>query len=110
MPLIHLASTEAEALERGINVHRIDCNNDGSVIMWTYETHHGLCLEDRERNGYDDSDWYMTLWNDENDTQIQCGGVCEGDIPGGTSFVSFFASVDGGVSTLRTTPYPPTGP
>ncbi len=31
----------------------------------TYESHHGLCIADREMNGYDDSDWYMTVWNPE---------------------------------------------
>lgn len=65
MPIINLASTEAEANERGTNVHRIDCNNDGKVIMWTYETHHGLCIQDREMNGYDDSDFMMLIWNPE---------------------------------------------
>lgn len=29
----------------------------------TYQTHHGLCIEDRERNGYHDSDFYMVVWN-----------------------------------------------
>lgn len=28
-----------------------------------YMTHHGLCLVDYERNMYDDSDFYMTVWN-----------------------------------------------
>jgi len=65
MPIINLASTEQEALDRGSNVQRIDCNHDGKVIMWTYETHHGLCISDRERNSYDDSDWYMLIWDAE---------------------------------------------
>lgn len=30
-----------------------------------YETHKGLCLEDREHNMRDDSDFYMTVWNPE---------------------------------------------
>lgn len=30
-----------------------------------YETHHGLCISEHERNGYDDSDFYMTVWNPE---------------------------------------------
>lgn len=32
--------------------------------MWTYETHNGICIEDYERNGYDDSDFYMIIWNE----------------------------------------------
>ena len=31
--------------------------------MMLYSTHHGLCVSDREKNGYDDSDFYMTVWN-----------------------------------------------
>jgi len=33
--------------------------------LYTYETHNGLCIQDREANGYNDSDWYMTVWNEE---------------------------------------------
>lgn len=65
MAIINMASSEAEALERGVNVRSIDANGDGKVIMWLYDTHVGLCLEDRERNGYDDSDWDMLVWNEE---------------------------------------------
>lgn len=32
---------------------------------WTWHTFVGLCLSDREYNGYDDSDWAMTVWNAE---------------------------------------------
>lgn len=30
-----------------------------------YTSHHGLCIRDREMNGYDDSDFYMTIWDEE---------------------------------------------
>ncbi len=30
-----------------------------------YETHHGLCLFESERNGYHDSDFLMTVWDPE---------------------------------------------
>lgn len=33
--------------------------------LWLYETHIGLCLRDYERNGYDDSDFHMVVWNPE---------------------------------------------
>jgi hypothetical protein len=78
MPIINMAQSREEAEGRGVNVHpyktqvtkRDEAGNylDGQSedhIIWTYETHVGLCLEDRERNGYDDSDWYMTVWNEE---------------------------------------------
>ena len=68
MPIINLTSTEEQAHKCGKNVQRIDCNNDGKVIMWTYETHHGLCVKDREHNGPQDSDFYMTVYNPEKDS------------------------------------------
>ena len=33
--------------------------------VWLVETHKGLVLELREINGYDDSDFYARVWNDE---------------------------------------------
>jgi hypothetical protein len=38
-------------------------NNSVQFTIWLYDTHIGLCLEDYERNGRDDSDWYMIVWN-----------------------------------------------
>lgn len=29
-----------------------------------YKSHVGLCLADREYNGYDDSDWFMAVWDE----------------------------------------------
>ncbi len=37
--------------------------NGRHIIYW--ETHKGLCLYEREMNGYDDSDFYMAVWNEE---------------------------------------------
>lgn len=37
--------------------------NDLTLVLW--ETHQGLCLYDWEANGYDDSDFYMMVWNPE---------------------------------------------
>lgn len=34
-----------------------------SSLLWLYDTHVGLCISDYERNGYDDSDFYMVVWN-----------------------------------------------
>lgn len=28
-----------------------------------HKTHVGLCISDREANGYDDSDWFMMVWD-----------------------------------------------
>lgn len=32
--------------------------------LWAFDSHIGLCLRDYERNGYDDSDFYMIVWNE----------------------------------------------
>lgn|SRR5262245_6684446 len=57
---------------------RTMCNKDtpGAVLddywtkvakteIWMVETHKGLVLELREVNGYDDSDFYAVVWNEE---------------------------------------------
>lgn len=36
-----------------------------SFKMYAYSTHVGVCLYEREYNGYDDSDFYMIFWNEE---------------------------------------------
>lgn len=55
-------------------------NADGSYIYvpgptayWTRLSHEGLCLRDYERNGYDDSDFHMIVWNvDRNEPEDIC--------------------------------------
>lgn len=37
----------------------------GPVCHYTYLSHEGLCIRDYERNGYDDSDFHMIVWNEE---------------------------------------------
>lgn len=35
------------------------------IAYTTYTSHHGLCIKSYERNGYDDSDFFMIVWNEE---------------------------------------------
>lgn len=69
MPIINMASTPAEAHAKGVNVRGgdyRDCHSADTIgprPIWLYDTHVGLCLEDGEYNGYDDSDFYMVVWN-----------------------------------------------
>lgn len=78
MPIIHLGNPSTDRSKPNFTGYhyaagykRYDSEtNDyvecpGPSVYWTYESHHGLCLEDREINGYDDSDWYMIVWNPE---------------------------------------------
>lgn len=65
--IINIASTRKEAEEKGVNVRCIDVPTpeDKEHKVWLYDTHVGLCIEDYERNGYDDSDFFMIVWNPE---------------------------------------------
>ena len=85
MPIINMAvgETEAEATaemtaNKGANLRSIETpyskyigtDEKGASIyenairtLYLYDTYIGFCLEDREENGRDDSDWYMLVWN-----------------------------------------------
>jgi hypothetical protein len=39
--------------------------NTKEYVIWLFDTHIGLCLEEYERNGSNDSDFYMIVWNPE---------------------------------------------
>jgi hypothetical protein len=36
-----------------------------SPLVWLCETHHGLCIHEREINSYNDSDFLMLVWNED---------------------------------------------
>ena len=52
---------EAQAHSYAYNGGRMSEENHVTISY----THVGLCLFDYERNGYDDSDFYMAVWNPE---------------------------------------------
>jgi GH24 family phage-related lysozyme (muramidase) len=56
MPITMQCAPDAQGAERSVH--------SGHEI-YTRTTHHGLVLSLGERNGYDDSDFYATVWNDE---------------------------------------------
>lgn len=43
----------------------LEHHRNGGHVVITYQTHHGLCLSEREANGYHDSDFYMLVWDPE---------------------------------------------
>lgn len=64
MSLIAFATSEREIpadVDRS-KVHFVKDYQQGTDV-WTWPTHEGLCLRDTERNGYNDSDFYMEVWN-----------------------------------------------
>lgn len=68
MPIINMISNNASDFPLGAVCplsYNTKSERDRGCFVVTYETHHGLCLEDREINGYDDSDFYMIVWNRE---------------------------------------------
>jgi len=62
MAIINFTFTESAVPANAVNLKEIPAERHGQK-MWTWETHSGLCIKDREENGYSDSDWYMTVWN-----------------------------------------------
>lgn len=78
MPIIHLADRdESKAREemesRGGSNLRLHRGNqaDGADSMYLYDTHVGLCLQEREMNGSWDSDFYMLVWNEEKGEPVE---------------------------------------
>lgn len=71
MAIIHWAHKLEDIPAGAANVRPFEhdaMNSDRETVVcrsWSYQTHVGLCLEDRERNGYHDSDFYMVVWNPE---------------------------------------------
>lgn len=41
------------------------------VYYALHEKYHGLCLFEREQNGYHDSDFFMTIWNEETQSPFE---------------------------------------
>lgn len=68
MPIVHMASSKEEAEARGgVNIRNVteQWSNHGVGKygeLWLYDTHVGLCIEESERNMHDDSDFYMLVW------------------------------------------------
>jgi hypothetical protein len=68
VPIIHIALSREEAEKGGLNIKNVtaEYRRDGCAPdwqLWTYQTHHGLRLENCEFKGYDDFDFYMVVWN-----------------------------------------------
>jgi hypothetical protein len=62
-----MCSKPEEAPASAVNLRKLE-EYSGQKLenLWLYETHHGLCLREREANGYQDSDFYMLVWDEEN--------------------------------------------
>lgn len=60
----------------------------GALILW--ETHKGLCVSEREMNGSSDSDFFMTVWDEEN----QCAKEIMFATTRGWSYPSMASYVD----------------
>ena len=66
MPIIHMTFKPEEAPANAVNLKPYT-GNDGPDGLYTYETHHGLCIGEREANHYHDSDFFMIVLNSETD-------------------------------------------
>lgn len=66
MPIVHFVTQKERLPADAKDVQDVSQSyGPSSGEIWTYQTHHGLCIREWERNGYDDSDFYMVIWDPE---------------------------------------------
>lgn len=66
MPIVNFSFDRSTVPADAVNVAEHSTpSSEGDRKYWTWLSHIGLCLFEREYNGYDDSDFYMTVWNPE---------------------------------------------
>jgi hypothetical protein len=73
MPIVHMAHDRGSIPAGALNVRNVTeewrshygGNDPASWQLWLYDTHVGICLHESERNMHDDSDFYMTYWDEE---------------------------------------------
>lgn len=68
--IVNIASTkeEAESKKDAVNIRPCRGHGESADSLWLYDTHTGLCVAEREKNGYNDSDFYMTVYVPESDS------------------------------------------
>lgn len=77
MPIVHMGDNDAVTFPEGaycsLSYSREGQQQHGrpSYGLVLYETHHGLCLFESEQNGYNDSDFYMMIWDPVNQKPFQ---------------------------------------
>lgn len=62
MPIINITNQKQESYPSGAYSPLGESYGKHIVL---FESHHGLCIRDFERNMYDDSDFFMVVWNEE---------------------------------------------
>ncbi len=65
MPIVHMTTDLSSVPADAVNLKPY--KDGGPEGLHTYETHVGLCVAERERNTYDDSDFFMVVLNPETD-------------------------------------------
>jgi hypothetical protein len=65
MPIIHMRSKAEDIPADAVNVRKLEEYSGQKMDLWLYDSHVGLCVKEYERNGYNDSDFYMVVWNEE---------------------------------------------
>ena len=65
--IVHIASSKEEAKSKkdAVNIRPCVGYGESANRFWLYDTHVGLCVAEREMNGYNDSDFYMTVYEPE---------------------------------------------
>lgn len=64
--IVPRAGREIRGLDKNSGRFEVFGEEQGPFIEYvTYTSHVGLCLYEYENNGYDDSDFFMVVWNEE---------------------------------------------
>ena len=71
MPIRHFARRREDVPADAVNLRETTqqvsdmAGGTKDVPMWLWDSHVGLCIQERERNMHDDSDFFMLVWDAE---------------------------------------------
>lgn len=72
MPIVHFSHRREDIPADAINLRETttqvtdwETKKPKTVPMWLWNSHVGLCIQERERNMHDDSDFFMLVWDAE---------------------------------------------
>lgn len=74
MAVVHMIDNKSETFPEGsvcwFGWNSQESRERGSSVVVTYETDRGMCVRERENNGYNDSDFFMTVWSEETQSAV----------------------------------------
>lgn len=65
MAVVNMVFEKERLPENAVNVRWVDEKPEHGKGYWLHDTYTGCCVKEREYNGYHDSDFYMTVWDEK---------------------------------------------